>query len=62
MKMRLSQLDFRFDQGGGELPGRLRTLLQDAIQGDASLFARSDEVETAWQIMDPILAGLAQPG
>ena len=61
MKMRLSQLDFRFDQGGGELPDAYERLLQDAIQGDASLFARSDEVETAWQIMDPILAAWRSP-
>ncbi len=61
MKMRLSQLDFRFDQGGGELPDAYERLLQDAIQGDASLFARSDEVELAWQIMDPVLAAWRSP-
>jgi glucose-6-phosphate 1-dehydrogenase len=30
-------------------------LLGDAMQGDAILFAREDEVETAWGIVDPIL-------
>ena len=29
-------------------------LLLDAMNGDASLFARSDEVELAWGIIDPI--------
>ncbi len=30
-------------------------LLSDAIRGDATLFAREDSVEAAWQIVDPIL-------
>jgi glucose-6-phosphate 1-dehydrogenase len=33
----------------------------DAISGDASLFARSDEVELAWGIIDPILAAWSGP-
>jgi glucose-6-phosphate 1-dehydrogenase len=31
------------------------TLLLDVIQGDRSLFLRFDEVERAWQIVDPVL-------
>lgn len=30
-------------------------LLLDAIKGDASLFARSDEIEAAWNLIDPVL-------
>jgi len=30
-------------------------LLLDAIRGDASLFARGDEVEAAWKLLTPIL-------
>ncbi|AFJ02400.1 Glucose-6-phosphate 1-dehydrogenase [Methylophaga frappieri] len=30
-------------------------LILDAIQGDRSLFLRSDEVNLAWQVVDPIL-------
>jgi glucose-6-phosphate 1-dehydrogenase len=29
------------------------------MQGDASLFARSDEVELAWKIVDPIIQAWA---
>jgi len=36
-------------------PSAYETLLLDAMQGDATLFARSDEVEAAWQITDQIL-------
>ncbi|MBA3947730.1 MAG: glucose-6-phosphate dehydrogenase [Herpetosiphonaceae bacterium] len=30
-------------------------LLSDAMHGDATLFARQDEVEAAWEVVDPIL-------
>jgi glucose-6-phosphate 1-dehydrogenase len=29
--------------------------LLDTITGDASLFTRADEVETAWGVIDPII-------
>ena len=31
------------------------------MNGDASLFARSDEVELAWGIIDPIIAAWRSP-
>lgn len=36
-------------------PDAYETLILDALLGDASLFTRSDEVEEAWSIVDPIL-------
>jgi glucose-6-phosphate 1-dehydrogenase len=33
----------------------------DTITGDASLFTRADEVETAWGIIDPILQAWEDP-
>ena len=30
-------------------------LLGDAMEGDATLFAREDYVEEAWRIVDPVL-------
>ncbi len=60
MSMRQSQLDFRFDKKGS-LPDAYQRLLQDAMHGDASLFARSDEVELAWAIIDPIIAAWRSP-
>jgi glucose-6-phosphate 1-dehydrogenase len=35
-------------------------LLGDAARGDASLFARQDSVEAAWEVVDPVL-GAATP-
>jgi len=31
-------------------------LILDAVQGDASLFTRSDEIEAAWRLFDPLIA------
>lgn len=61
MRVRTSELDFRFDADGSEMPDSYQRLLQDAIMGDASLFARSDEVEQAWQIIDPIIGAWRSP-
>ncbi len=56
MKLRLSDLDFSFQREfQGVMPEAYERLLLDAMQGDASLFARADEVEAAWDIIDPIL-------
>jgi glucose-6-phosphate 1-dehydrogenase len=38
------------------LPDAYERLLLDAMQGDASLFARGDGIEMAWELIDPILA------
>ncbi|MCB0028255.1 MAG: hypothetical protein KDE28_10140, partial [Anaerolineales bacterium] len=43
----------------GYLPDAYERLLLDALNGDASLFARSDTIETAWRLIDPVLQGWA---
>jgi hypothetical protein len=35
--------------------------LLDALNGDAALFTRSDEIETMWGIIDPVLQGWKTP-
>ncbi|MEM7332425.1 MAG: glucose-6-phosphate dehydrogenase [Chloroflexota bacterium] len=42
---------------GNPLPDAYERLLLDAIRGDASLFTRSDGIEAAWQIIDPVISG-----
>jgi len=55
MQLRLSDLSFRFrDKFGAPLPDAYQRLLLDVMLGDASLFARADEVELAWSLIDPI--------
>ncbi|WP_425398785.1 glucose-6-phosphate dehydrogenase [Aeoliella sp.] len=56
MRFRQTDLDFRYDREfQGVMPEAYERLLLDALEGDASLFARADEVEAAWKICDPIL-------
>ncbi|MEP6756752.1 MAG: glucose-6-phosphate dehydrogenase [Chthonomonadales bacterium] len=40
---------------GKEIPEAYERLLLNALRGDASLFARDDEVEAAWTLITPIL-------
>lgn len=40
-----------------DLPEAYERLLLDVMRGDSTLFTRSDEVEAAWKIIDPILQG-----
>jgi len=42
-----------------DLPDAYERLLLDAINGDAALFIRGDEIESAWKIVDPIIEGWA---
>ncbi|HEX2781754.1 MAG TPA: glucose-6-phosphate dehydrogenase [Gemmatimonadaceae bacterium] len=58
-EMELSPVRMRFsyeDDFGGQPAPAYETLLLDAMIGDATLFARSDEVEQAWAIVDPLVA------
>jgi glucose-6-phosphate 1-dehydrogenase len=57
MRLRMTDLDFSFSREfKGVMPEAYERLLLDVFQGDASLFARADEVELAWGIIDPIAA------
>ena len=49
--------DFRNSFGAKAIPEAYERLLLDALNGDASLFARSDEIELAWNFIDGIRAG-----
>jgi glucose-6-phosphate 1-dehydrogenase len=45
------------DAFGGESPEAYERLLLDAMIGDSTLFTRSDEVETSWSLINPIIEG-----
>jgi len=45
------------EQGEGDRMEAYERLLGDAMAGDATLFARQDVVEAAWQIVDPVIHG-----
>ncbi len=48
-------MDFHYGTSFGKAsPEAYERLLLDAMSGDATLFARADEVEEAWTFIDPI--------
>lgn len=54
-------MDFSYDEAfGGDTPPAYQTLLLDVMLGDATLFTRSDEVEAAWSVIDPLLDYIAK--
>ncbi|MGE5373642.1 MAG: glucose-6-phosphate dehydrogenase [Bacteroidota bacterium] len=56
-ELRSVDMEFHYDDAFGKsaLPEAYERLILDAMMGDASLFTRADEVETAWGIIDPII-------
>jgi glucose-6-phosphate 1-dehydrogenase len=60
MKLQLTDLEFRFAKEFTPLPEAYERLLLDVLEGDQSLFARKDEVELSWAIIDPIHAAWAE--
>ncbi|OQA44530.1 MAG: Glucose-6-phosphate 1-dehydrogenase [Chloroflexi bacterium ADurb.Bin325] len=59
MRTHSVEMEFHFGEEFGEaaLPEAYERLLLDATTGDAALFARADEIELSWQIIDPIQQG-----
>ena len=56
MHMRKVNMNFEYDEAFIAHPGTgYETMLHDCMRGDASLFSRSDLVETSWSIVQPIL-------
>lgn len=58
MRLRPVRMHFSYDsEFGAYTPEAYERLLLEAIAGDATLFIRRDEVETAWGFIDSIRAG-----
>jgi glucose-6-phosphate 1-dehydrogenase len=56
LDVRSVTMDFTYGSAFNvDSPDAYETLILDALQGDASLFTRADEVEEAWSIVDPII-------
>ena len=63
MEMTPMSMQFHYDSAfaGQTIPEAYQRLLQDAIEGDASLFIRSDQIEEAWRIVDPLVRAWEDP-
>ena len=55
MELQRQSLQFRYSEKFGDLPDGYETLLHDVMTSDQTLFVRSDEVEAAWQLYQPLL-------
>lgn len=54
-KIKNVNMDFHYkDLASIRLPSAYERLLYDVMLGDATLFSRDDEVETAWKFLEPI--------
>jgi glucose-6-phosphate 1-dehydrogenase len=53
--LRSVQLDMEFAEFGGEGPTPYEVLLEAAMEGDASHFARQDAVEETWRVVQPLI-------
>jgi glucose-6-phosphate 1-dehydrogenase len=58
MTLHAADMEFHYKTtyGDSAIPESYEILLMDALTGDATLFMRSDEIERAWEIMDPLIA------
>ncbi len=57
-EMNLNPVDMTFNYAEayhGTEPEAYETLLEDVIEGNATLFMRADQVEAAWKVITPIL-------
>jgi hypothetical protein len=55
-QLRSVEMDFHYrDSFGDGLPEAYEKLLLEALEGDASLFTRSDAIEASWKLIDPVL-------
>ena len=66
MRLTSAELDMTFADAlaarGFRMPDAYERLVMDVIRGDLTLFMRGDEVEAAWEWVDPIIAGWEERG
>lgn len=55
MKLDPVNMTFKYKDEYSEEPEAYETLLLDVMEGDATLFMRSDQVEAAWGVIMPVL-------
>lgn len=57
MRLQSMDLDYcrRDERSATESPSAYEHLLLDSLRGDPTFFARADEVEAAWEIVEPVI-------
>ncbi|MBN1666107.1 MAG: glucose-6-phosphate dehydrogenase [Anaerolineales bacterium] len=58
-EMRSVDMDFHYRDSFKDksIPEAYERLLLEALEGDASLFTRSDGIEASWRLIDPVIKG-----
>jgi glucose-6-phosphate 1-dehydrogenase len=60
MELESVAMDFRYTDWFHQAPAvGYETLIYDCLVGDATLFQRADQVESAWAVVEPVLTGWA---
>ncbi|RMH54485.1 MAG: glucose-6-phosphate dehydrogenase, partial [Bacteroidetes bacterium] len=54
-QVKTEHLSFRYEDAFGPLPDAYRTLLEDIVNGDQTLFVHAQEVEASWKLYTPII-------
>ena len=54
-QLQTQSLRFHYSEAFGPLPEAYQTLLLDVLQGEQTLFVRTDEVEASWKLYAPLL-------
>ena len=62
--MQSKNMEFHYESAFKEqaIPEAYERLLQDALEGDPSLFIRSDHIEEPWSIVEPLVNGAESQG
>jgi glucose-6-phosphate 1-dehydrogenase len=61
MNLKPVEMDFTYKESYTEaIPEAYETLLLEVLEGDATLFMRSDQVEAAWKVVTPIMQAWKQ--
>ena len=57
MSLQPKDMEFHYESAFRDqaIPEAYERLIQDALQGDPSLFIRSDHIEEGWRIVDPLI-------
>ncbi|MCL4540661.1 MAG: glucose-6-phosphate dehydrogenase [Bacteroidetes bacterium] len=55
-RLSTQRLHFQYGEVFGRIPDAYETLLLDVLKGDQTLFVRSDEVESSWELYTPLLS------
>jgi len=61
VQLATEELSFRYKEAFSAIPDAYETLIRDIIQGDQTLFVRSDEVERSWRLYTPVLDASLEP-